>query len=216
MKNNTAFYFRKIISLILVLVLATCLFAGCGKQESKITGVFLSPATLFYQNMRPQYNYFVTAFTQETLILNDDNTYCLIISSSAFSALELSENTSYIKGNERSNVTMMLYGTYTSKPNELDDHLLDVSLGKVTRVINAVDQKYYLDTDNWTEDMGKAVTPPSGYDENGQAVKDPNAAPWTAEQYLESIVLTNADIQVNIKHASFDFTDFGVFAVSMT
>lgn len=214
---------KKIISVLLVVTLVACLFVGCGgsntasaKSNAKITGVFLSPSNLFYKNMRPEYNYYMTAFTQEQLILNDDNTYCLIISSSAFSALELAESTNDCTGNERANTMIMLYGSCTSKPNELDSDLLDVSLGKVTRVVSSYDQKYYLDTDNWNDTMGKAVTPPSGYDENGQAIKDPDAPKWTAQQYLESIVLATTEVQVNVKHASFDYTDFGVYEVSMT
>lgn len=208
---------KKVISIALAFVLVACLFAGCAGEtkQAKITGVFLSPSELFYQNMRPEYNYYMTAFTQEELILNDDNTYCLIIASSAFSALELAESTNDAKGNERSNTIMMIYGACTSAPNDMDDHLLDVSLDSVTRVVKAYDQTYWLDTDNWTEDMGKRVIPTS-YDENGQAVANPDAAPWTAEEYLASIVLAVTNLQVNVKHASFDYTDFGVFTVSMT
>lgn len=205
---------KKFMSIILAAALMVCVLAGCGSNGSsaggKITGIYLSPANLSYSNMRPQYNYYLTTFTQQELTLMDDNTYCLIISASTFSALELAESTQDAKGNERTNYITKLYGTYTSKTNDLDDDLLDVTLANPTRVVKSYDQTYWLDTDNWTDAMGKAVTPPSGYDDNGNPIVDPNAAAWTAAQYLESVTLKTTSIQANQKTASFDFTDFGV------
>ena len=55
----------------------------------EVTGVYLSPANLSYQNMRPQYNYYLTTFTQQEITLMDNNTYCLVLSSSTFSPLSL-------------------------------------------------------------------------------------------------------------------------------
>ena len=205
---------KKFVSIILAAALMVCVLAGCSGGGSssggKITGIYLSPAQLSYSNMRPQYNYYTTTFTQQELTLMDDNTYCLIISGSTFSALELAESTQDAKGNERTNYITRLYGTYTSKTNDLDDDLLDVTLTNPTRVVKSYDQTYWLDTDNWSDAMGKAVTPPSGYDDNGNPIVDPNAAAWTAAQYLESVTLKTTSIQVNQKSASFDFTDFGV------
>ena len=43
------------------------------------------------------------------------------------------------------------------------------------------------------------------FDENGNAIIDENAAPWTAQQYLESLAFGEKTIQVNGKTASFDF-----------
>ena len=205
---------KKFMSIILAAALIVCVLAGCGgdggsSSGGKVTGIYLSPAQLSYVNMRPQYNYYMTTFTQQELTLMDDNTYCLIVSSSMFSALELAESTNDAKGNERTNYITKLYGTYTSKVNDLDDDLLDVTLSNPTRVVKSYDQTYWLDTDNWSDAMGKAVTPPSGYDDNGNPIVDPDAAPWTAAQYLESVALVTTSIQVNQKTASFDFTDFG-------
>lgn len=203
---------KKIISILMAVALVACLFAGCGSTKAaKTVGVYLSPANLSYSNMRPQYNYYVTTFAQQELTLMDDNTYCLIISSSTFSALELAESTNDAKGNERDNYITKIYGTYTSKPNDLDEDLTDVVLGEITRVVKSNDQTYYLDTANWTEDMGKVVVPPKGFDPNtGAAIADEDAQPWTAEQYLATVSLAATEIQVNNKHASFDFTAFGL------
>ena len=158
--------------------------------------------------MRPQYNYYLTTFTQEEITLLDDNTYCLVVSASTFSALELAESTNDAKGNERTNSITKYYGTYTSKVNDLDEDLLDVTLAVPTRVVMSYDQTYWLDTDNWTDAMGKLVVPPTSYDDSGNPVRDPDAQPWTAQQYLESVAFPEITIQVNQKTASFDFTEF--------
>ena len=172
----------------------------------KATGIYLTPGRLSYQNMRPQYNYYLTTFDQQELTLMDDDTYCLVISSSCFSALELAESTNDAKGNERTNYIVKFYGTYTSQVNDLDEDLLDVTLSAPTRVVRSQDQTYWLDTDNWNDDMGKAVVPGTIDTTTGAAVADPNAEPWTAEQYLESVAYPETTIQVNTKTASFDFT----------
>lgn len=141
----------------------------------------------------------------------DDNTYCLIISSSCFSALELAESTNDAKGNERTNFITKIYGTCTSKPNDLDDDLVDVSLGKITRVVKSYDQTYFVDTAAWNDAMGKAVQPPIGTDPStGAPIYDENAKPLTAEEYIASITLTETEIQVNNKLCTFDYTDFGI------
>ncbi len=191
------------LSALMVLALAAC---GGGSAGGKTTGIYLTPGRLSYQNMRPQYNYYLTTFDQQELTLMDDETYCLVISSSCFSALELAESTNDAKGNERTNYIVKFYGTYTSQVNDLDEDLLDVTLSAPTRVVRSQDQTYWLDTDNWNDDMGKAVVPGTIDTTTGAAVADPNAEPWTAEQYLESVAYPETTIQVNTKTASFDFT----------
>ena len=117
-----------VLALALVLALSAC--GGGSAKAAKISGVYLTPANLTYHNMRPQYNYYTTTFTQQELTLMDDNSYCLIVSSSTYSALELAESTQDAKGNERDNAITKFYGTYTSKVNDLDEDLLDVTLSK--------------------------------------------------------------------------------------
>lgn len=189
-----------------MLMACVCL-TGCG--QAKTTGIYLSPAKLSYTNMRPTYNYYLTTFAQQEITLYDDGTYCLVVSSSQFSALELSENTQDAKGNERANSIYKYYGKYTSAPNELDEDLLDVTLSKPTHIVASNDQSYYLDTDNWNTDMGKRVIPPTGYDSTtGQPIVDENAAPLTAEEYIANAAFAEITVQVNNKTASFDFTEF--------
>lgn len=200
---------KKLLSIILTVVLVACLFTACGAaEEAKVTGMYLSPAKLSYQNMRPTYNYYLTTFAHQELTILDDNTYCLIVSESTFSALELAESTSDAKGNERTNSITKYYGTYTSQVNELDEDLLDITISAPTRVVKTYDQTYWLDTDNWTDQMGKLVVPATGYDQTtGAPIYDENAEPWTAEQYLKSMAFSEITIQANQKTFSFDFTE---------
>ncbi len=197
----------KLAALILSVALMLSLAACGGGSSAKTTGVFLSPSKLTYSNMRPQYNYYTTTFTHQEITLMDDNTYCLIVSASMFSAIELSESTNDAKGNERTNSITKYYGTYTSKVNDLDEDLTDVTLSAPTRVVKSYDQNYWLDTANWNDTMGKAVVPAEHDPNTGAAIPNPDAQPWTAEQYLESVAFPETQVQVNTKTASFDFTD---------
>ena len=189
----------------LVLSLTAC-GGGGGSAAGKVTGVYLSPASLSYTNMRPQYNYYLTTFTQQEITLMDDNTYCLVVSASTFSALELAKSTSDAKGNERENSITKFYGTYTSQVNDLDEDLLDVTLAAPTRVVRSFDQLYWVDTDNWSDAMGKAVIPAQTDPNTGAPIVDENAEPWTAQQFLESVAFPETSVQVNVKTSSFDYT----------
>lgn len=201
--------YTKLVTLFLAAAMALSLAAcSSGKAAGKITGIYLSPAQLSYINMRPEYNYYLTTFTQQEITLMDDNTYCLVVSASTFSALELAENTSDAKGNERENSITKFYGTYTSQVNDLDEDLLDVTLAAPTRVVRSFDQLYWADTDNWNDAMGKAVTPTQIDPNTGAPIVDENAQPWTAQQFLESVAFPETTVQVNVKTSSFDFTDF--------
>jgi len=198
-----------LLAAMMVLALTGC--SGSSAQSAgKTSGIYLSPAQLSYNNMRPTYNYYLTSFDQQELTLLDDGTYVLLVSSSTFSALELAESTNDAKGNERTNYITKYYGTYTSAVNDLDEDLLDVTLAAPTRIVKSYDQTYWLDTDNWTDAAGKAVIPATGVDPNtGAAIIDENAEPWTAAQYLESEAFAEMTVQVNQKTASMDFITLG-------
>ena len=195
------------LAAVLVLSLAACGGDGGKSGGGKVTGIYLSPSKLSYQNMRPQYNYYLTTFTQQEITLMDDNTYCLVVSSATFSALELAESTNDAKGNERTNSITKFYGAYTSQVNDLDDDLLDVTLSAPTRVVKSYDQSYWADTANWNDTMGKAVTPADIDPDTGAPVANPDAQPWTAQQFLDSVAFPETAVQVNVKTSSFDFTD---------
>ena len=200
--------YKKLVALFLTAARALSLAACGGKADGKITGIYLSPAQLSYINMRPEYNYYLTTFTQQESSLLVEMTYCREVSGALFSVLELSESTSDAKGNERENSITKFYGTYTSQVNDLDEDLLDVTLAAPTRVVRSFDQLYWADTDNWNDAMGKAVTPTQTDPNTGAPIGDENAQPWTAQQFLESVAFPETTVQVNVKTSSFDFTDF--------
>lgn len=80
--------YKKLVTLFLAAAMALSLAAcSSGKAAGKITGIYLSPAQLSYINMRPEYNYYLTTFTQQEITLMDDNTYCLEVSAATFSLL---------------------------------------------------------------------------------------------------------------------------------
>lgn len=191
------------------MALAACMcfaLASCGGSTAKTSNIFLSPSQLSYTNMRPTYNYYLTTFTHQELTLNDDGSYCLIVSSSTFSALVLSEETSDCNGNERTNYVTKYYGTYTSVANDLDEDLLDISLSVPTRIVYCYDQNYFVDTDNWTESMGLVVRE-GKIDGSGNVVVDPSTPAVTAEEYLSSKGFAARTVQGNIKTASMDYID---------
>lgn len=196
--------------LVLVLLLSACQSAPAEQSEPvKVVGAYLSPSVYGYSNNRPTYNFYVVDFAQAELILYSNGTYMAQVSDSAFSGLELSENTNDATANERTNFISKFFGTYTSKTNDLDDDLTDVTLATPTRIMQTMDQRYWLDTDAWTETMGKVVTPKEMDPQTGKEIIT-DAAPWTAEQYLEATAFPEMTIQVNEKNASFDFTSFGL------
>lgn len=200
---------KKTLAIVLSVVMLVCVLASCGgaAKEAKITGVYLSPATYGYSNMRPAYNFYLLNYAQSELTLYDDNTYMIIVSDSTFSGIELSDSTNDATANERTNSITKLFGTYTSQPNDLDEDLIDVTLAAPTRVVSKLDDKHYLDTDNWSDDMGIVVAEKQ-YDENGTVTG--TGAPLTAAEYLAQFAGAAKTIQVNEKTDSMDFDNFGV------
>lgn len=200
---------KKLFSIMLIALVLCCTLTACGGSgEAKIIGVYLTPAKLSYVNMRPTYNYYLTTFAHQELTLYDNGTYCLIESASTFSALELAESTNDAKGNERTNSITKYFGTYTSVVNDLDEDLLDVTLSAPTRVVKSYDQSYWLDTANWTDEMGAVTRPASGYDmSTGTPIIDENTLNATAEEYLATVAFAETLVMVNQKTSSFDYTE---------
>jgi hypothetical protein len=198
---------KKTLAIVLSVIMLVCVLASCGgAKEAKIVGVYLSPATYAYSNMRPAYNFYLLNYAQSEITLYDDGTYMILVSDTTFSGVELSDSTNDATANERTNSMTKMFGTYTSKPNDLDEDLIDVTISAPTRVINKTDERTYLDTDNWTEDMGKSVAEKQ-LDESGNVTG--TGDPLTAEQYLAQYAGTARTIQVNEKTDSMDFDNFG-------
>lgn len=197
-----------IVAVMVAVLILACAGAAKPSGSAKIKGVYLSPAKADYSNMRPTYNFYLYNYAQSEITLYEDGTYMIIVSDATFSAVVLDESTNEHTENERTNSITKLFGTYTAAPNDLDDDLTDVTLSQPTRVIRSFDQQYYIDTDNWTEAMGKAVADKQT-DETGATIG--YGDPLTAEQYLAKMTFTGEKtIQVNEKLYSFDFDNFGV------
>lgn len=201
-------FFKKLSAVFCTaLVACTCFaLASCGGSTAKTSNIFLSPAQLSYTNMRPAYNYYLTTFAQQELTLNDDGSYCLIVSSSTFSALILSEETNDCNGNERTNYVTKYYGTYTSEANTLDEDLIDIALSAPTRIVYSYDQNYFVDTDNWNDSMGLAVRE-GKIDGSGNLVVDASTPAVTAAEYLSTKGFAAMTVQGNIKTASMDYVN---------
>ncbi|MDR1094195.1 MAG: hypothetical protein LBL66_08630 [Clostridiales bacterium] len=78
--------------------------AACGGKtpaKADVTGAYITMPRMAYANMRPTYNYYTVTYTFQQLTTYSDGTYCLAVSSSTFSALELPEEGSGGKGNAR-------------------------------------------------------------------------------------------------------------------
>ena len=156
----------KKLSLLTLLVSAATL-ASCGggnggtancsvtpeAKEAKVQNAFITQAKLTYNNMRPQYNYYLTTFSFQELELYDNNTYKLSISSSTFTAIELPVEGNAAKGNENANSLISYMGKFTSKVDELDDKTLAVTFEAPTRIFGTSDENGFIDTDNWTSTM---------------------------------------------------------------
>ena len=155
----------KKLSLFALLISAATL-ASCGNgggttncsvapeaTQAKVTNAFLTQAKMTYNNMRPQYNYYLTTFSFQELELYSDNTYKLTISSSTFTAIELPAEGNAAKGNENANSLMSYMGKFTSKVDDLDDKTLIVTFEAPTRIFGTADDNGFIDTDNWTPTM---------------------------------------------------------------
>ena len=159
--------------------------------QGKLQHTFISTATLTYNNMRPTYNYYLTTFSFQTLELYDNASYRLTISSSTFSAVILPEEGNAATGNERANSLLSYWGSYTAKVDELDDEALLVDISAPTRTVGVDDEKGFIDTDNWTENMKKNFADIEyGYDaetqtqvEKGRIEYDTGAAYLAAHSY---------------------------------
>ena len=155
----------KKLSLFTLLISAATL-ASCGNgggttncsvapeaTQAKVTNAFLTQAKMTYNNMRPQYNYYLTTFSFQELELYSDNTYKLTISSSTFTAIELPAEGNAAKGNENANSLISYMGKFTSKVDDLDDKTLIVTFEAPTRIFGTADDNGFIDTDNWTPTM---------------------------------------------------------------
>ena len=156
-------------------------------KTATMTAAFTSPAKMNYMNARPNYNYYTTTFAFQTLELYSDNTAVFTISCSTFSAVILPEDGSAATANERNNYLVKFYAPFTSKvDSDLDEDAVDYTLSAPTRMVLEYDSMYYVDTDNWTENMkNKAVDKKTEYDAaTGQSKVTGETKYETGAEYL--------------------------------
>lgn len=164
-----------------------------------ITTSYMSAGKLYYRNMRPNYNYYMTFFTQETIELIDTNTYCLNIYSSMFSGLNLPEEGNNATGSERLNYRLSFYGTYTKAANELDETASEITLSAPTRITNNKDGAYFVDSDNWNDKAKTATAYKDGEETKTYA---------TGADYVASFSFDNHQTTVTEENKFFDFYEY--------
>ena len=157
-----------------------------------LTGAYISPAVLQYQNMRPANNYYLTTFSFETIQLYSDNTYCLTLDSSCYSGMVLPDVGNDATGSARESYVTRYYGTCTQKTNELDEDTLDVSLATPTRIVRNFNSNFYVDSENF-----HPVTGTGAYF---------NKVTYeTKEDFMKALAFKPVNVSVSKTAASFDF-----------
>ncbi|MCQ2772781.1 MAG: hypothetical protein MJ238_05880 [Bacilli bacterium] len=188
------------LGLVSMAMLASC-GANGGAKEAKLVECYISDARLSYSNMRPTYNYYLTTFDFQVLEVYDNNTYCLTLSSSQYSALILPEEGNDIQGNERSNSLWKYYGNIEkSEADELDENTKFYYLEKANRIVGSSDEGYYVDTANWTDEMkAKSADKKMEYNaETGQQTVV-GTTEYTADEYLEAKNIKDFKMEVNVE-----------------
>lgn len=157
-----------------------------------LTGAYISPAVLQYQNMRPTNQIYWTTFSFETIQLYSDNTYCLTLDSSCFSGVVLPDVGNDATGSARESSVTRYYGTCTQKTNELDEDTLDVSLATPTRIVRNFNSNFYVDSENF-----HPVTGTGAYF---------NKVTYeTKEDFMKALAFKPVNVSVSKTAASFDF-----------
>lgn len=131
-----------------------------------INNSYMSDAGLLYMNMRPNYNFYLTAFVNESIELLDASTYRLNIYSCTFSGLGLPAEGNEVSGSPTNTYKQSFYGTYTKKANDLDEDAAEITFAAPTRATLTKDGMYgvlFVDTDNWN-DAAKNATSSQGQD----------------------------------------------------
>ena len=213
--------FIKKLSLSL-LTLTSLSLVGCGeststgniteeKPKAKLVESYISPSTMGYMNARPTYNYYVTAFSFEALELYSDNTAILTYSYSSFSAVILPEEGNDATGNERNNLLIKYYTTYTRTVDDIDDTTAYATLAAPTRIVSEIDSSFYVDTANWDDTMKeRSKEEQKEYNTaTGQATVTGTKYYSTGAEYLEAHRYKNENLKFTLdtKSAAMDYIE---------
>ena len=180
--------------------------AKLGTYKDGLKNGFSSPSSFAYHNMRPQYNYYLTTFSMQTLETYEDGKYIFNEYSSCFSAVVLPEEGQNGQGNERDNSHYSFYGTFTSQPDDLDDSIVNYSLSESTRIVGRVDASVFYDTENWTPEMSKKAGSTTQYNTDGSTSVvegEKTAAEYLAENKKPASVATTIPSKGSMDIVSF-------------
>ena len=188
--------------------------SGKGATAGTVSGVYLSPAKMSYSNMRPTYNFYTTTIDDQKLTIFEDGTYCLTVVSTQFSAVVLPETGNDFSANEKSNYFRDYYGTYTQAVDELDSDLVNITLSKPTRVTEANDSTYYVDSANWTDAMSTTLTEikkaaaeqAAQYAQEGEGTVQ-EVETVTAESFLAEKAFEEAVIHATVSTSGMEFVE---------
>lgn len=170
-----------------LLGIASC--SGSSASSATLEAAYSSPAVLTYNNMRPTYNYYLTTYSFQELEVYSDSTYVLRVISSQFSAVILPEEGNEATGNERTNYITSYYGNIESNvADDLDPKMKTLTLSLATRIVSAYDSTYYIDTDNWTDEMKEnSAEVTYSYDTStGQQTETGRTEYSTGKEYLDA------------------------------
>jgi hypothetical protein len=201
---------KKIASLAILAASSLLALSGCNNQtaakKATLLGAYSSPAHLSYVNMRPNYNYFLTTFSFETIKLYDDGTYVLDFSASTFSGIVLPETGNDATGNERENYLDTFAGTYTSATDSFDPNVLNCKFSAPTSLMQIYNQKYYVDTANWSDAMKEATKVGKGTTDTttGQTKVDHYDYYASGAEYLNGVTASDGDVLPAHNYAAFD------------
>ena len=212
---------NKILRLSLI-SLSSFALVGCGPTATEsstpeggvvvaptLTNSFLSSAHLSYSNMRPTYNYYLTTFAFENLETYSDNTYCLTLSSSTFSAVILPEEGNDATGNERENSLVKYYGAFSESVDDLDEDTIYYHLSEPSRIVGSDDSLFFFDTANWTEEM-KEHTADVTYEynaETGAQTVTGKKEYATGQEYLAAKKFAPVKLTTAKKTSTLEFVD---------
>jgi len=198
MKTIKSFF---VLSLIAV---STAAFVSCGSSEpaAKLDAAYITPSQLTYMNVRPNYNYYITTFSYESLELYSDSSYIFTVNSATYSGLVLPEVGNGATGSARDAFTKTYYGTFTSADNSLDADTLDVTISAPTRYTflgvgsMTLSNNYFYDSANWTEDMNTKLD---------RKDESENPITVTGEDYLKENAFVETTVSVSKINFTFDY-----------
>lgn len=185
---------KKLVAVLLAIMMCMGMTA-CGSSEAASTGVYLSENDLSYSNFLPNYNYFSSTITTQTLETFEDNTYCLTVNKVSFSNISMGPDvaTGEETWNDRGQTTEKYYGTFTE---ESDEENRVITLAKPTKMEYGKFGAPYMNSESVTEDV---------------MIEQLGGDPVSATEYLNGLMEKfpeDAVVMVSISAGTFEQVSF--------